>query len=100
MIIENIVSQMLVSKGDKLYYYKKVDKEKKLTIMVIDFLIRRNNKLIPIEVKSSSAESIISLKKFKTAFSNKIGLQYVLYDGDIKRNEEIVYLPYYMVNVL
>ena len=67
MIIENIVSQMLVSKGDKLYYYKKVDKEKKLTIMEIDFLIRRNNKLIPIEVKSSSAESIISLKKFKNS---------------------------------
>ena len=100
MIIENIVSQSLVSRGNKLYYYKKVDKEKKQVIMEIDFLIRRENKLIPIEVKSSSAKSITSLKKFKSSFLNKIGLQYVLYDGDIKKDEEIIYLPYYMVNVL
>jgi len=100
MIIENIVSQSLVSKGDKLYYYKKVDKEKKQVTMEIDFLIRRENKVIPIEVKSSSAKSIVSLKKFKVAFSNKIGLQYVLYNGDIKREEETIYLPYYMIYIL
>ena len=100
MIIENISAQLLVSKGDQLYYYKKVDKEKKQTIMEIDFLVRRKNKIIPIEIKSSSAESISSLNKFKRTFSNKIGLQYVFYDGDIKRDNEVIYLPYYMISVI
>ena len=68
--------------------------------MEIDFLIRRDNKLIPIEVKSSKAYSLSSLKQFKKCFSSKVGLQYVLYDGDIKREEEIIYLPYYMASVL
>ena len=40
MIIENVVAQELVSKGNQLYYYKKVDKEKKRTILEIDFIIR------------------------------------------------------------
>ena len=100
MIVENVTAQILRSKGDIIYYYKKVDKDKKQTVMEIDFLIRRNNKVIPIEVKSSSSHSISSLKKFKNAFSCKIGMQYVLHDGDIKREDEIIYLPYYMVCVL
>ena len=100
MIIENITAQELRKNGDNLYYYKKTDKEKKQTIMEIDFLIRRDNKLIPIEVKSSEAYSLSSLKQFKKCFNGKVGLQYVLYDGDIKREEEIIYLPYYMASVL
>ena len=100
MIIENITAQELRKNGDNLYYYKKVDKEKKQTVMEIDFLIRRQNKIIPIEVKSSETYSLSSLKTFKKTFSGKVGLQYVLYDGDIKRDGEIVYLPYYMASVI
>ena len=100
MIIENITTQELRKNGENIYYYKKMDKEKKKAIMKIDFLIRRNNKIIPIEVKSSNAKSVESLKLFKKTFSNKIGLQYVLYDGDIKRDDEVIYLPYYVATVL
>ena len=100
MSVENIVAQLLRMNGDNIYYYKKVDKESKRTILEIDFLIRRNNKIIPIEVKSSSAESISSLKKFKEIFNTKVGLQYVLYDGDIKRDGEIIYLPYFMASII
>ncbi len=100
MIIENVVAQELVSKGNQLYYYKKVDKEKKRTILEIDFIIRKGNKIIPIEVKSSTTESLTSLRKFKQMFSNKIGIQYVLHNGDIKKEEDIIYLPYYMIAVI
>ena len=41
-----------------------------------------------------------SLGKFKKKFSNKIGLQYVLYEDDIKREGEVVYFPYYIASVL
>ena len=100
MIVENVVAQLLKTNGDNIYYYKKVDKEIKRTILEIDFLIRRNNKIIPVEVKSSSASSISSLKKFKELFNTKVGLQYVLYDGDIKKDGEIVYLPYFMASII
>jgi len=100
MIVENITAQILKTKGDRIYYYKKVDKKTRKTILEIDFLIRRNNKVIPIEVKSSSIDSTISLKKFKELYFNKIGVQYVLYNGDIKRDGEIIQLPYYMASFL
>ena len=74
MIIENITAQELRKNGDNLYYYKKVDKDKKQTVMEIDFLIRRQNKIIPIEVKSSETYSLSSLKTFKKTFSGKVGL--------------------------
>ena len=100
MIVENVVAQQLKTNGDNIYYYKKVDKETKRTVLEIDFLIRRDNKIIPVEVKSSSEESISSLKKFKEMFNTKVGLQYVLYDGDIKRDGEIIYLPYFMASII
>lgn len=100
MIIENIIAQILRSKGDKLYFYTKVNKEIRKTVMEIDFVIRRNKKIIPIEVKSSNTFTTLSLLKYKKTFSNRIGLQYVLYEGDIKREGEVIYLPYFMAQVI
>ena len=100
MIVENVTAQILKSRGDSIYYYRHADERSKVTDMEIDFLIRRHNKVVPVEVKSSSADSTVSLMKFKKAFSNRIGPQYVLYDGDIKRDGEIVYLPYFMAAVI
>ena len=96
MIIENVVCQSLKMNGHNIYFYKKTDKETKKTIMEIDFLVRHGNKVCPIEVKSSDNYSTKSLELFKKTFSNKIGTQYVLHNGDVKKDKEIVYLPYYM----
>lgn len=68
--------------------------------MEIDFLIRKDRKVIPIEAKSVKEYMVKSLEKFKKKFSNKIGLQYVLHEGDIKREGEVVYVPYYIASVL
>ena len=96
MIIENIVAQALRANCHNVYYYKKTDKESKNTVMEIDFLIRHNNKVCPIEVKSTNNYTISSLLKFKNIFNKKIGTLYVLHNGDIKVEDNIVYLPYYM----
>lgn len=96
MIIENVVSQCLRANGHEVFFYKKTDKESKTTTIEIDFLIRIRNKVSPIEVKSSDRYTISSLMKFKNMYTNRIGTQYVLHNGDIKREGEIVYLPYYM----
>lgn len=96
MIIENIVAQSLKANGYNIYYYKKTNKESKTTAMEIDFLIRQDNKVCPIEVKSTNKFTISSLLKFKKAFNKKIGVSYVLHNGDIKIEDNIIYLPYFM----
>ncbi len=96
MIIENVVAQSLKANGYNIYYYKKTDKVSKTTVMEIDFLIRHNNKVCPIEVKSTNNYTISSLLKFKNTFNKKIGSLYVLHNGDIKVEDNIIYLPYYM----
>lgn len=99
MFIENITSQCLRTNGHKIIFYSESDENRKLT-MEIDFLIRRDKKVIPIEVKSGKNFSIKSLEKFKKKFSPKIGDMYILYDGDIKREGDITYLPYFMASIL
>ena len=66
----------------------------------IDFLIRSGKKLSPIEAKSGKRYTTKSLEKFKKKYTNKVGFQYVLHDGDIKREQEVIYLPYYAALIL
>ena len=99
MFVENVVSQCLRCGGHKNLFYIEYNDAGK-PVMEIDFLIRKDRKVIPIEAKSGKSYAIKSLKNFKKKFSDKVGLQYVLYDGDIKREQGIVYLPLYMASVM
>ena len=100
MLIENIIAQAIRSKGEKVYYYKKVNKETKKTEIEVDFLVRRNNKIVLIEAKSSDSNSIDSLIKAKKMFSKQISKSIVLHEGDIKVDDNITYLPYYFAFVI
>lgn len=99
MFVENVVAQCLRSNGHKILFYIGYNKKGK-PVMEIDFLIRKDRKVIPIEAKSGKTFAIKSLQKFKAKFTNRVGLQYVLHDGDVKRDGEIIYLPYYMATIL
>ena len=100
MILENMTAQCLKANGHNAYYYKKTDKNTKKTEMEIDFLIRQKNKIIPIEVKSGTNRSTKSLDKFKEVFGKKVGMSIVLHHGEIKQEENTLWLPYYMAAVL
>lgn len=100
MIIENMVAQCLRANGHNAYFYKETNSDTKRTVMEIDFLIRNNNKVIPIEIKSGKNKSIISLRKFKDKFGKKIGEGVVLHHGEIKKEGDMIYLPYYMAPLL
>ncbi|MBQ3369316.1 ATP-binding protein [bacterium] len=99
MFVENIVAQCLRGNGHKILFYIEYNNKGK-PVMEIDFLIRKDKKVIPIEVKSGRELAAKSLRNFKTKFSDKVGLQYVLYDGDVKREDEVIFLPYYMAAIL
>lgn len=100
MIFENVVSQMLRAAGHKLYFYAKNDREERSNNMEVDFVISRNKKLCPIEVKSGDYRSHKSLSKFIDKFSRRIDEPYILYTKDVMKKDGITYLPAYMAGLL
>lgn len=100
MLLENMVAQNIRANGRRAYYYKETSRENKKTVMEINFLIRDGNKLVPIEVKSGENRSIKSLTAFKEKYGKKVGRCIVLHHGEIRREDNILWLPYYMAAVI
>lgn len=99
MLAENVVAQMFRSKGKKLFFYSRYAEESAQR-MEIDFLIRRDKKISPVEVKSSSFKRHSSLDKFMTKFSSRLATPYLLYCGDVQKREGVQHLPLYMADFL
>ena len=92
MFAENYIFQALISNGNKLFYYENRGNVSNKTIMEIDFLTKQNKKITPLEVKSVNKITTKSLKKFKDTFTDRVNNVVVLYDGDIKVIDDILYL--------
>jgi len=99
MVIENIVSQMLVCNHHELFFHEYVYQpensihEKKYEI---DFLLVRNNRVCPLEVKSSDSSSHKSFDFFLNKYPIRIPERYILYTKDLKIRDNITFLPLYM----
>lgn len=100
MFLENIVAQMLKRNGHKLFFYSRSDRENAQNRMEIDFLIRKNRRISPIEVKLAGYQRYVSMDKFKEKFSGKIGERYIIYTKDLKEDGDLVYIPVYMTMFL
>ena len=66
----------------------------------IDFLINSNNKISPIEVKSSVYKMHSSLDKFRNKFKANLGNAYILYSKDVMIKDDVIHLPIYMTSLL
>lgn len=93
-VYENLVSQMLVSAGHKLYYHiwPKDDRH----YYEIDFVINDGSKIVPVEVKSSGYASHVSLDNFCKKYSGRISRAILLYTKDFRHEGIIDYLPAFM----
>ena len=105
MLVENIVAQMLVAAGHKLYFYSNSSRENADERMEIDFLIAKSilttrHNIVPIEVKSSQRYTLTSINKCVEKFGNYITTPIVLHSGDVKEENGITYLPLYMTPFL
>lgn len=100
MFYENVIAQMLVAAGHKLYFYTRYNEEKHRNDMEIDFILSNHSKLkykiFPIEVKSNDKYTIRSLIRFNESFHQRIGECYVIHPKNLCVKEGIVYLPAYM----
>lgn len=95
-VYENVVAQMLLAKGNNLFYYT-MNSDNSNHLYEIDFLFSKGNKICPIEVKSGNYRSHKSLNLFCDKFSNRIKDKYVVHTKDYKSENGIQYIPIYMV---
>lgn len=105
-VYENAVAQMLVAKGNNLFYYTMGNNssnhlyEIDFLIYEIDFLISTGNKICPIEVKSGNYRCHKSLDQFCDKFRSRIGNKYLVHTKDYKWENGINYIPVYMLPFL
>ena len=95
-IYENVVAQMLKAMGNELYYYT-FGSETSNHLYEIDFLVSQQNKICPIEVKSSSYKRHVSLDLFCEKYSDRIGKKYLAYTKDICKDKDVIFLPVYLI---
>ena len=98
-VYENIVAQILIAKGNNLFYYT-MKSETSNHLYEIDFLISVGDKICPIEVKSGNYRVHKSLDVFCKKFSNRVRDKYVVHTKDYKWENGIHYIPVYMVPFL
>lgn len=95
-VYENVVAQMLLAKGNNLFYYT-MNSDTSNHLYEIDFLFSKGNKICPIEVKLGNYRSHKSLDLFCDKFSNRIKDKYVVHTKDYKLENGIQYIPIYMI---
>jgi predicted AAA+ superfamily ATPase len=105
MLVENIVAQMLISAGHKLYFYSNTTQTDSNSRMEIDFLISKSkvtskHNISPIEVKSGKNYTLNSLNKFMIKYKEQTATPYVIHTSDYKEENGITYLPIYMTMLL
>lgn len=105
MLMENVVSQMLISSGRKLYFFSRNERKNAEDTMEIDFLISKDlitskHNIIPIEVKSGDRYTFSSLNKLNTKYKEYLSQAIILHTKDLKEEEGILYLPLYMTPLL
>lgn len=98
-VYENIVAQMLVASGNKLFYHTWRSKTSNHNYEV-DFLLSRGSKLCPLEVKSSGYQAHKSLDEFCKKYSEHVGNRYLIYTKDLRKDEETILLPVLMTMFL
>ena len=98
-VYENVIAQMLKATGHELYYYTFPTESGKHNYEV-DFLIAEADKVSPIEVKSSGYKAHASMDAFCRKFSTRIKNKYLIYTKDMRKEEDVLYLPAYMTMFL
>lgn len=98
-VYENIVAQMLVAAGNRLFYHTWPSTTSNHNYEV-DFLLSRGSKLWPIEVKSSGYKSHKSLDEFCKKFSEHIDKRFLIYTKDLRKDKQTILLPVYMIGLL
>ena len=91
-VYENIVAQVLVAVGNKLFYHTWPSETSNHNYEV-DFILSRGSKICPIEVKSSGYNAHKSLDEFCRKFSDRISSRYLVYTKDLRKDAQTLLIP-------
>lgn len=97
-VYENIVAQMLTSGGKGLFYHTWPAPNKKN--YEVDFIISKQGKICPIEVKSSNSNEHASIDEFHKKFTGRILHRYLVHTKDMRKDDDLLCLPMYMTAML
>ena len=101
MVMENYVAQAFAARERSLYFYSRYDLDDGNNRMEIDFLIRRGDRICPVEVKSGkNYRRHASLDKFTAKFRDRLGASILLYTKDVAEINGVLHLPLYMAQLL
>lgn len=91
-IIENIIYNVLSTNEvlDNIYFYRTISKSE------IDFVIQKENSLLPIEVKyRNKVQKVpVAIKNFNKQYNNVNSI--IITKSELKKQGEDLYIPYYL----
>ena len=91
-LTENYILNMLCSIFDVIPNYFTFDRHE------IDFVIQHQNKIIPIEVKSSNSTNNISLTRYNEKFNNDLSIRFSM--NNLKKDGKILNIPLFLVEYI
>ena len=98
-LYENVVAQIIKSKNKELYYYT-WNKKDSTHYYEIDFLTVKDNKIVPLEVKSGIINNYRSLIAFCEKYSKIVGDRYLISQKDLGNIDMIKLRPFYLLSFL
>lgn len=98
-LYENIMAQTMAAGGKELFYHTFLNEASRHNYE-IDFLFAKQNKICPVEVKSSGYRTHASLDAFSKKYSDRILAKYLVYTKDMKKEGDVWGIPVYMAGFL
>ena len=95
-LYENVAAQMISASGRELCYHT-WHKDDSTHYYEMDFLIGKNNKIVPIEIKSSATVSHKSIDVFCEKYSKIVSRPIIFSQKDISNDGQTLFVPIYML---
>ncbi len=91
---ENYVLQALQNQFEAMPRYWTMDNPR----YEVDFLIQRENDILPVEVKSESNVESRSLKKYKEKYGDKVKLRIRFSLNNLRLDDDLLNIPLFMAD--
>ncbi|SEQ55200.1 ATP-binding protein [Butyrivibrio sp. TB] len=95
-LYENAVAQIITATNTDLYYHT-WKKENSTHSYEVDFIVQKDTKIVPIEVKSSASKKHDSIDAFSKKYSKYVAEMYLFSQKDVGHDNELKLRPIYML---
>ncbi len=95
-LYENAVAQIITATDTELYYHT-WRKENSTHSYEVDFIVQKDTKIVPIEVKSSASKKHESIDNFYKKYSKNVAELYLFSQKDVGHDNELKLKPIYML---